>query len=200
MSPQSYFIFALGTFAPALPPGHADEPAKFLATYCYQCHDESEQKGDRRFDELEFPIADAHGILDVQDIIDQLNLGEMPPKKAEKHPGEKEVAAVIESLTASVAKARETIQSTGGQTILRRLNRREYRNTVSDLFDIDLTAFDPTSKFPVERTVDHMDNIGDTLVTSGYLLDQYLEAADVIVEKALGPGRQTRGTDLALHQ
>ena len=43
--------------------------------------------------------------------------------------------------------------------------------------------FDPTTRFPRDQTVEHLDNIGDTLVTSGYLLQQYLYAADQVVEK-----------------
>ena len=50
------------------------DPKDFLKTYCYDCHNAEKQKGDRRFDTLEFPITDAHGVFEVQDIIDQLNL------------------------------------------------------------------------------------------------------------------------------
>ena len=87
----------------------------------------------------------------------------------------------------SVEQVHQQLASTGGQTVLRRLNQREYINTLEDLFSRNLQSFDPTSKFPRDRTVEHMDNIGDALVTSGYLLDQYLEAADAVVEKALEP-------------
>lgn len=159
----------------------------FLDRYCLECHDEFVQKGERRFDLLNFPITDAAELIEVQDIIDQLNLGEMPPRKAKRHPSSEERAEAIGSFTEAVAKVRESLASTGGQTVLRRLNRREYLNTLEDLLARDLTSFDPTSKFPRDRMVEHMDNIGDTLVTSGYLLDQYLEAADAVVEKALEP-------------
>jgi hypothetical protein len=116
----------------------------------------------------------------------------MPPKKADAHPSEDEQLAAITALTKAATEARAKVKTTGGQTVLRRLNRREYLNTVSDLFHLDLTAFDPTTTFPRDRTAEHMDNIGDSLVTSGYLLDQYLEAADAIVEKALGQFEPTK--------
>ena len=174
------FLLALAAHA------SASDPHTFLKNYCYDCHGEHEQKGDRRFDQLELPIANQHGIVEIQDIIDQLNLGEMPPPKAKNQPSAAGRAAAIRALTAAVTAARANIKSTGAQTVLRRLNRREYRNTVADLFHLDLTSFDPTVKFPRDGLVEHMDNIGDGLVTSGHLLDQYLEAADLIVEKALG--------------
>lgn len=161
------------------------DPTHFLNTYCLECHDDSVQKGDRRFDELTFPITDIHGAIDTQEIIDQLTLGDMPPKKADQ-PTDEERAAMIEALTGSVAQARDSLRSTGAQTVLRRLNEREYLNTVEDLLGRTLIGLDPTSKFPRDQAVEHMDNIGDALVTSGYLLDQYLDAAHGVVEKALG--------------
>ena len=163
----------------------AEVPQAFLKDYCIDCHGAEKQKGDRRFDELSFPLKDKAAAIDAQDIIDQLTLGDMPPKKAAQ-PADAQRTAMIDQLTQMVADARESLQTTGAQTVLRRLNRREYLNTIGDLFAMDMTSFDPTAKFPRDQTVGQMDNIGDALVTSGYLLDQYLDAADQIVEKALG--------------
>src|SRR5207249_3605424 len=70
--------------------------------------------------------------------------------------------------------------------------RREYVNTVGDLFAIDMTMFDPTTRFPRDQTVAHLDNVGDALKTSGYLLAQYLEAADQVVEKAFATKERPR--------
>lgn len=50
-----------------------------------------------------------------------------------------------------------------------------------------MTMFDPTTKFPRDQTVDHLDNVGSELVTSGYLLQQYLAAAEQVIDKALYP-------------
>jgi mono/diheme cytochrome c family protein len=178
---------ALACFPPTLGAQDTATPAirTFLGTYCAECHGPEKQKAERRFDQLALPIVKADTLLEVQDIIDQLNLGEMPPEKAKKHPAPAEVAAVVAHLTQLAAAAQARLASTGGQTVLRRLNRREYLNTVSDLFALNLAMFDPTTKFPRDQSVQHMDNIGDALKTSGYLLAQYVDAADQIVEKAL---------------
>jgi len=157
----------------------------FLATYCFECHDDLTQKGERRFDELAFPINDLKELIAVQEIIDQLNLEEMPPPKADQ-PTPEERAAVIAALTAEVAEVTERLKSTGGQTVLRRLNEREYLNTLEDLFSRRVDTFGPTSRFPRDQTAEHVDTLGDVLVTSGFLLDNYFEAADLVVEKALG--------------
>lgn len=168
-----------------MPAAFGGTPAAFLQTYCVECHGAEIQKGERRFDDLHLPVTDLDGIIAVQDIIDQLNLGDMPPKKSAQ-PNESERRSVVEALTAMVAEARRNLAANGGRGVLRRLNKREYLNTVGDLFALDMRLFDPAATFPRDQTAEHFDNLGDVLQTSGYLLAQYLDAADVVVEQALG--------------
>lgn len=156
----------------------------FFTEHCIACHGAKKQKGKRRFDQLAYPIADDNALIDFQDAVDLLNLGEMPPED-EPQPSANEKKAVIAWMTAAIAEAQAARTSTGGETVLRRLNKREYRNTVGDLFGIDVRGFDPTEGFPADREVHHLDNQGQTLVTSGFLLDQMLAAADKVMNKAL---------------
>ncbi len=161
----------------------AADPHAFLKEYCIACHGPEKQKAERRFDSLKLPATSHEQVIELQDILDQLNLGDMPPKKS-KQPSEAERLAVVAALTESVAETRAALRSTGGQTVLRRLNRREYVHSVGDLFALDMRLFDPTTKFPRDQTAEHMDNLGDVLQTSGYLLAQYFDAADQVVERA----------------
>ncbi|MBT7817580.1 MAG: DUF1587 domain-containing protein, partial [Polaribacter sp.] len=158
----------------------------FLKQHCYQCHSAEEREADRRFDLLEFPLADENALIEFQDVLDQLNLGEMPPS-SQPQPDVAEATKVIRWLTVEISKFQNLRKGTGGETVLRRLNRREYVNTVSDLLHLNTNSFDPTVGFPADQKIDHLDNQGHALVTSGFLLDEYLEAADKIIEKAL-PG------------
>ena len=57
-----------------------------LGKYCVGCHGATKQKGDRRFDRLSGEIADDDALVDLQDVLDQLNLGEMPPKEVRQPP------------------------------------------------------------------------------------------------------------------
>lgn len=155
----------------------------YLESYCISCHGEKKQKGDRRWDTLKLPITDTLTLLHVQEILDILNLGEMPPIEEEEQPSASETKRIVELLTSTLDEHYTTLKSTGQQTVFRRLNRREYRNTIRDLLHIDTTSFDPTQSFPRDQADHHLDTIGDQLVTSAYLLDQYLEAADQIIEK-----------------
>ncbi len=156
----------------------------FLKTYCESCHGAKMQMAQRRFDALRLPIANDSDHILVDDILNQLISGKMPPANITQ-PSLSSRKQAIDALTAARAASTARRVSTGGQTVLRRLNRREYLNTIGDLFQMNMLMFDPTSNFPRDQMAGHMDNLGDTLVTSGYLLEQYLAAADQVVEKAI---------------
>jgi mono/diheme cytochrome c family protein len=172
---------------PQLTPATFKTIAKpFLTKYCVDCHGPKKQKAKRRFDQLSFPIADDDALVLYQEIVDLLNLGEMPPED-EPQPSDKARTDVVSWMTAAISEAQAKRQSTGGETVLRRLSRREYRHTIADLFDLDMEAFDPTTAFPADQKVHHLDNQGDALVTSGFLLARYVEAAETVLNKAMPP-------------
>lgn len=156
---------------------------KFVKTYCIRCHGEDKQKGDRRFDQLAEVIKTEDDILAWTEILDSLNLGEMPPeKKNVKHPSKEENKFVISWLTDSL----QSIESNAlkSQTTLRRLNRFEYTQTLASLLKVNIDAFDPTDLFPGDATVEGFANIGEQLVLSDFQLKQYLAAAEKFIDKA----------------
>ena len=181
----------LGAATPVLAATDGKTVTHFLQTYCNDCHGAEKQKGDRRFDTLALPVAKTDTLIELKDILDQINLGEMPPKKS-KQPSSDEQQAFIEQITQELTNGRQALASTGGSTVLRRLNRTEYLHTIGDLFSLNMAAFDPTTKFPRDQSAEHMENLGDVLQTSGYLLDQYLDAADMVVEKVFAHQQQPK--------
>ncbi len=158
----------------------------FLKQYCMGCHGPRRQRADRRFDQLPGAIGDDKSLTVYQEILDQLNLGAMPPKEAKRPPAE-ELKAVIRSLTKTIATYHRNRKDQRKGTGLRRLNAREYRHTVRDLFHLNLTMFDPTAPFPKDQTHEHFDNHAETLVMSSHLLQRYLKAADKIIDRAIYP-------------
>ncbi|MCZ6674944.1 MAG: DUF1587 domain-containing protein, partial [Verrucomicrobia bacterium] len=169
------FLWAETDFEAAFP--------EFVDQYCVKCHGPKKQKGDRRFDRLELPIEDSETLIQLQDMLDILNLGEMPPEDEDKRPAVTALLETIEQLTHAIEEHHALLASTDRQTVLRRLNSREYLNTIRDIFQINTSLFDPTQSFPPDDSVDHLDTLGNHLVTSGYLWDQYFEAADETIEK-----------------
>ena len=139
----------------------------FLAQRCFKCHGAELQKADQQFDTLTLNLQDEDVLLTWQNIVDMLNLGLMPPYE-EPQPALDEVKPVVNWITSALKAHYEREESTGGQTVLRRLNRKEYRNTVRDLLHLNMAMFDPTDAFPQDDEEHGFDNIGKTLVMSGF--------------------------------
>lgn len=168
----------------------AEPLRQFLGTYCLECHDTKSHKGDREFETFTLPFQSEADLAAAKDIIDQVVLKEMPPKKA-LQPTDGERLAVLRILREGSALAREKRTSSGAATVMRRLSLREYENTLATLFGRRVDTLGLTGDFPKEKTSHHMDTIGQTLVTSGFLVDQYFHAANRLVEMRLGaPIRQ----------
>jgi hypothetical protein len=158
-------------------------PVDFLNKYCYDCHGEKKQKADRRFDFLTGSVEDFKQQELWQEIVDQLNLGEMPPED-ESQPSEKERLKVVGIITEGIAESREKFAGKGSHTVLRRLNKFEYANTVSDLLGLNTESWNPSADFPADVIVDGFDNDGAELVTSGLLLEKYFPAAEEAIVRA----------------
>ncbi|MEM7392046.1 MAG: c-type cytochrome domain-containing protein, partial [Verrucomicrobiota bacterium] len=94
----------------------------FLQQYCFDCHGPEKQKGDYRFDTLGLDLSRPRTLDVWQNILDQLNLGEMPPAKKTPQPPFAETRTVIDTLTATLKQAYVQHRSTGGQAVIRRLN------------------------------------------------------------------------------
>lgn len=163
----------------------ASVSARFIQQYCIQCHDAESAEGEREFESFSLPIATVDQLVSADEIIDQVTLKLMPPED-EEQPSDEQRVAVVTELRESIAQARDKIQSTGGRTVLRRLSNREYEVTLAALFDRRIDTLGLTADFPKDTTSHHVDTIGESLVTSGFLLDQYFQAASRLVETRLG--------------
>ena len=100
----------------------AELPRTFLEQYCYKCHGPDKQKARRRFATLPVTIRDFRQQEQWQEIVDQLNLGEMPPEEA-KQPSQTERLAAIKTMTGDIVETRERFAGTSRHTVLRRLNK-----------------------------------------------------------------------------
>ena len=89
---------------------------QFLGKYCLECHDADVQKGDRAFEKFALPLKSVNELIDARDIIDQLTLKEMPPKKADQ-PNDEERIAMIRALRDGTVAAHGKFQSTGSRTV-----------------------------------------------------------------------------------
>ncbi|MSU73084.1 MAG: DUF1588 domain-containing protein [Opitutus sp.] len=155
----------------------------FLDRYCLNCHDDVERKGDRRLDDLPFQIGTDLAIAERwQEVLHQLQLGEMPPAKKQQ-PTDEERRALLAWIEGQLTEAHSAARSRGGRVVHRRLSRAEYLHTMQDLFGF-AGDFDPTSRFPGDEELEGFRNIGSALRTSRHHLEQYLQAADAVLDHA----------------
>ena len=169
----------------------------FMQTYCIDCHGPKKQKGDFRVDELKIS-ATAADAENWQLVLDNLHLGEMPPKDAKLHPKPAEVEPVTAWIQSEISRAASVLKGTGGEVVLRRLNRAEYQNTIADLFDVH---GDFTAGFP-DDTLDHgFDNNGAALMLSAAQMQEYMKAAEFVLARAIAPAKrpETVSKTMTLH-
>ncbi|WP_430450959.1 DUF1587 domain-containing protein [Rhodopirellula europaea] len=157
----------------------------FLGKYCLECHDNASAEGEREFESFKLPISSEQQLIATDEIIDQVTLKTMPPEDSEQ-PTDEERLALLQELRSSVAEARGQFEGSTGRTVMRRLSNREYEVTLAALFGRRVDTLGLTADFPKEKTSHHIDTIGESLVTSGFLLDQYFQAASRLVETRLG--------------
>jgi hypothetical protein len=178
-------VFVLGASFAGADSSSREIVGDFLHNYCFDCHDSASEKGEREFESLKIPLASIQDLVAAREIIDQITLKEMPPRKKDQ-PSDEERLEVLGVLRSEVEAARGRFASNGGKTVMRRLSNREYENTLEVLFGRRVDTLGLTADFPKEKTSRHIDTIGESLVTSGFLLDQYFQAAHRLVENRLG--------------
>ncbi|MDB4384445.1 DUF1592 domain-containing protein [Opitutaceae bacterium] len=154
-------------------PDHAD---KFLIEYCLNCHDEVEEKGGMNLDMMEIDWRDPHAATPWVLAYEMLESGEMPPKKKQQ-PSLEERHAMLGWLDEIL-----TERDPPGGTVLRRLNRAEYENSVSDILGLKYKAPD---SFPADLEFHGFDNVGAGLVISPPLMAQYFEVATAVADQII---------------
>ena len=163
----------------------------FLNSYCVRCHGPAKQNASLRFDTMPVALGDEAIAQSWQDILDVLNLDEMPPEEA-KQPSDEELSLVLETLTSNLRSARERLNDAGGKMVLRRLNRREYQNTIRALFGVDVGI----DSVPDDATVDGFDTIGTAHTFSSLHLERYLHTGATVIDAFVGGGGRQRDPEV----
>ena len=153
-----------------VPTARMDERHRgFFKAYCTECHSAEKQKGKLRLDDVSFVLDSVENADRWQKILNQVNSGEMPPEDA-KQPERDEKAAFLEALSGTLVTARKTLGDVQGNITMRRLNRREYRNTLRDLLGVEVRVND----LPADGGAGTFDTVGSSLFMSSDQFEQYL--------------------------
>ena len=150
---------------------------------CVACHGPDDVNGNVRLDTLSTNLVkDSAAAETWHDVLNVLNLGEMPPED-ETPLTTKERDILAGWITEQIEHAIQVRRSTGGQVVIRRLNRTEYRNTMRDLLGLDLN-YGP-NLLPDSPGEDGFTNNGSALGMSALQLESYLEAARSALSRAI---------------
>ncbi|QDT39278.1 DUF1592 domain-containing protein [Stratiformator vulcanicus] len=163
----------------------------FLKKHCYQCHDARQAAAGFRIDELgaDFSVAKTPEMW--REVIDRINIGDMPPED-EARPDPKESFAVVEWVGRELRRTEREAKMAGGRIQLRRLNRREYINTVRDLLLIDENFASTTlmEAVPPDGKAEGFDRVSAALFVDATQMDAYLEAASLISDEVIVSGSE----------
>lgn len=163
----------------AMPQKHAEVFRK----YCLDCHDSDTREGSVDLEAISFEISkDIPTAERWAKILNAINSGEMPPRDAEPI-SDKDKTAFLKDLSIQMVTARKILSDTGGVITMRRLNRREYANTIEALLGVrpDVTTL------PDDQATSGFDTSGASLFISSDQIEQYLETARRSLELALLP-------------
>ncbi len=154
-----------------------------LEKHCFSCHGSDKQKNDIRFDTLSADLLNDSAAAETwHDTLDVLNFDEMPPED-EPRLSDEERRTLIAWINEEIEVVVKVMKSTGGRPVVRRLNRLEYQNTMTDLLGIE-TSY--TTTLPPEGlSEDGFKNNGATLQMSAMQLEYYLHEARQALGKVI---------------
>ncbi len=172
----------------------ASQPLKadqeLLNAHCSKCHGGKKPKGDFELRDLGgSPTSESVDLWETS--LDYVKAGEMPPAKQSRliTPDRQRIVEFIEG------KLRDYSSQNGAlkRTRPRRLNNREFENSVRDVLLIeDIGTNQPTDNLIGDTLHEGFDTHGDTLGFSKFHLEQYIESIRQIVDATIlsGEGRK----------
>ena len=160
-------------------------PVEFFERHCHRCHGPERQEANLRIDTLDRAFADNRAADAWVEVLDRINLGEMPPDD-EPQPTAEELEVAVNWITQQLQSLRDRAISTGGRVLLRRLTRTEYTNTVRDLLGVHfLEGEGPRDLLPPDGSIKGFNKVSQALLLDPSLMEKYLAAAELVAERAV---------------
>jgi hypothetical protein len=155
---------------------NASEVDSFLQKHCFDCHAGETKEGGLDLQALKKDLSTPELFAKWERLHDRVASGEMPPKTSDTTtPAER--AAFLKLL----ANGLNTAHQASKGTVLRRLNRREYQNTLNDLFGTNAKLID---RLPEDSRAHEFENIGEALGISMVQMQRYLECITAVIDEA----------------
>ena len=166
----------------------ADEPKvrlpkkhfALIDSYCLDCHDAETQKGKVNLEALPFKVTTVEQAELWQKVLNAMNAGEMPPEN-KRQPKNAEKADFLDDLARTMVLARKKLSDSGGKITMRRLNLREYQNTIKALTGVSLNV----ESLPSDGGSGTFDTVGASQFISSDQFERYLKLGRVAIDEAL---------------
>jgi cytochrome c5 len=169
--------------AAAAPAGNAHTAV--LNKYCGACHSGSTPRGDvmLRFKDDSEAVASANNDEMWTKVISEVAGGHMPPANVTNRPSDAERTLLVDFVNSRVL---ASLKPDPGPFIVRRLNNREYANTLRDLLYLP-ADYNAAADFPADERGESFDNNADTLTLSPVLIERFLAVAEKASREAMKP-------------
>ncbi|MCR9198813.1 MAG: DUF1592 domain-containing protein [Planctomycetaceae bacterium] len=178
----TFFFFSSFTCYAQTAPREARFPENhraFFKAHCLDCHDSETREGRVDLETLSFRITTFEEAELWQKVLNALNSGEMPPEDSEQ-PGNTEKADFLDDLARTMVTARQSLSDSGGKITMRRLNRREYRNTIEHLTGVKVDV----GTLPADGGSGTFDTAGSSQFISSDQFEQYLKLGRSAIDEA----------------
>jgi hypothetical protein len=159
----------------------------FFQRYCFDCHSGDTPQAGFNLKTYSVDLTDADVRRRWVHLFDRVAKGEMPPKSADR-PDAKSKSKFLQLLGDSLTDA----DLVNREVVLRRLNRKEYENTVRDLFGIHV---DVQAVLPDDSAEQGFDTIGSDLSVSAEQIVTYIESADLVLDQVFGEAKPPKRID-----
>jgi cytochrome c553 len=179
----AFFVVWAGTLLPAAsaPDPFARDIRPVLAEHCGACHNPANKnnKADFLKDQNLHDLESRRGLW--HNVAAQLRNRTMPPVATKLTEQDRlRIATWIDQRLHDTACSG---QDYAGSVTVRRLTRRDYHNTIRDMFGVDLAVSD---LFPTDTSGgEGFDTNGETLFVPPMMMEKYLEAAQQVLDRAI---------------
>ncbi|MEM7310722.1 MAG: DUF1592 domain-containing protein [Planctomycetota bacterium] len=176
--------------APAAAPDFELDVRPVLQDFCFRCHGEKRQKGNVRLDVLDPDLVEGPDAEAWHMALNMIQSGDMPPPRMSQPTDEerRKVVAWIRSGLDAAARAGAGER----ETVLRRLTKAQYTNTLQDLLGVPA---DFGNVLPDDgKSEMGFTNNGEVLLSSQLHLEYYQSIAREALDKALAIGERPEVT------
>ena len=184
---KPWAIFLASAALAALTPAGAGPPAvipdrhrDLLHHHCAACHGPEKEESRFRVDTLPSAITSIEAAERWQKVLNAMNSGEMPPEDAEQLPDDSK-ADFLDDLAKAMVHARRSLSDQQGASTMRRLNRREYANTIRELLAVNADV----RSLPADGNDGGFDTCGAALFMSSDQFQTYRTIGTQALETAL---------------